>query len=61
MRHRCKLVALRSGFKAQIHSVLGKQGVHVPMSDLFGDGGQKLLDDLRLDPALHAGLVSLRS
>ena len=39
VRHRCKLVALRSGLKAQVHSVLAKQGVHVPMSDLFGVGG----------------------
>ena len=39
VRHRCKLVALRSGLKAQVHSVLAKQGVQVPMSDLFGVGG----------------------
>src|SRR6266498_5916891 len=36
VRHRCKLVALRCGLKAQVHAVLAKQGVHVPMSDLFG-------------------------
>jgi Transposase len=39
VRHRCKLVALRSGLKAQVHSVLAKQGVHVAVSDLFGVGG----------------------
>jgi hypothetical protein len=50
VRHRCKLVALRSGLKAQVHAVLAKQGVQVPMSDLFGVGGQTLLDELRLDP-----------
>lgn len=34
VRHRCKLVALRSGLKAQVHAVLAKQGVNVPVSDL---------------------------
>jgi transposase len=60
VRHRCKLVALRSGLKAQVHAVLAKQGVRVPMSDLFGVGGNKLLDDLRLDPAFNARVLSLR-
>ena len=54
VRHRCKLVALRSGLKAQVHAVLAKQGVQVPMSDLFGVGGQKLLDELALDAPFHA-------
>jgi hypothetical protein len=27
VRHRAKLVALRSGLKAQVHAVLAKQGV----------------------------------
>jgi transposase len=40
VRHRCKLVALRSGIKAQVHAVLAKQGVRVPMSDLFGSPGR---------------------
>lgn len=60
VRHRCKLVALRSGLKAQVHAVLAKQGVAVPMSDLFGVAGARLLDELRLDPAYHARVVSLR-
>jgi len=60
VRHRCKLVALRSGLKAQVHSVLAKQGVHVAMSDLFGAGGQRLLDELALDAPFNARVVSLR-
>ena len=60
VRHRCKLVALRSGLKAQVHSVLAKQGVHVPMTDLFGAGGQRLLDELELDAPFNARVVSLR-
>lgn len=46
IRHRSKLVALRSGLKAQVHAVLAKQGVRVAVSDLFGVGGQRILDDL---------------
>ncbi len=45
VRHRAKLVALRSGLKAQVHAVLAKQGVRVPMTDLFGVAGGQLLDD----------------
>jgi transposase len=60
VRHRCKLVALRSGLKAQIHAVLAKQGVRVPMSDLFGVAGTKLLDELALDAPFHARVLSLR-
>jgi transposase len=60
VRHRAKLVALRSGLKAQVHAVLAKQGVPVPMSDLFGVAGRQLLDELRLDPPYHARVASLR-
>jgi len=60
VRHRCKLVALRSGLKAQIHAVLAKQGVSVAVSDLFGVGGQKLLDELCLDAPFNARVLSLR-
>src|SRR5262245_50011311 len=60
VRHRAKLVALRTGLKAQIHAVLAKCGVSVPMSDLFGVAGQQMLDQLRL-PEVYAGrIVSLR-
>jgi transposase len=60
VRHRCKLVALRSGLKAQVHAVLAKQGVRVPMSDLFGVAGTQLLDQLSLDAPFHARVLSLR-
>src|SRR6266511_2559801 len=60
VRHRCKLVAIRSGLKAQVHSVLAKQGVRVPVSDLFGVGGQQLLDQLDLDAPYAARVASLR-
>jgi transposase len=48
VRHRAKLVALRSCLKNQIHAVLASAGVAVPMSDLFGAGGRELLAATRL-------------
>jgi transposase len=60
VRHRCKLVALRSGLKAQVHAVLAKQGVRVAVSDLFGVGGQKILDELDLDAPFGGRVSSLR-
>ena len=36
IRYRAKLVQLRSNLKAQVHSVFAKEGVTVPMTDLFG-------------------------
>jgi len=60
VRYRGKLVHLRSNFKAQVHSVLAKEGVAVPMSDLFGIGGQALLDHVRLGDAYRIRVESLR-
>ena len=36
VRHRAKLVGLRSNVKCQVRAVLAGAGVAVPMSDLFG-------------------------
>ena len=60
VRHRAKLVALRSHCKAQVHAVLAKCGVAVPMSDLFGVGGTELLDRLELPKPYAARIASLR-
>src|SRR5215472_14760341 len=60
IRHRSKLVATRSALKAQVHAVLAKQGVQPTMSDLFGPGGQKFLEDLQLDAPYNARVGSLR-
>jgi transposase len=43
-----------------VHAVLAKQGVAVPVSDLFGTSGQALLDQLRLDLPYAARVGSLR-
>jgi transposase len=58
VRHRAKLVALRSNVKCQIHAVLAGCGVQVPMSDLFGLGGQQLLQRVELPPACRARVGS---
>src|SRR6266498_3234874 len=49
VRHRAKLVAVRSGLKAGVHAVLAKQGVLIGVSDLFEVGGRQLLEAAGLD------------
>jgi len=51
--------ALRSGLKAQVHAVLAKQGVAVPMTDLFGKAGLDLLDQAPLGPVYRLRVTSL--
>lgn len=60
VRHRVKLVGLRAHCKAEIHAVLAKCGVQVPMSDLFGVAGKQLLDRLALPGVYRARINSLR-
>ena len=43
VRYRAKIVAVRSGLKAQVHAVLAKAGVVIAVSDLFGVGGRQRL------------------
>jgi transposase len=59
VRHRAKLVALRSGLKAQVHAVLAKHGVPVPVSDLFGVGGRDRLTRLELPGPYRARVDAL--
>jgi transposase len=59
VRHRAKLVHLRSGLRCQVHAVLAGQGVLVPVSDLFGVGGGKLLKTAALSPMARARIDSL--
>ncbi len=60
VRHRAKLVALRSSCKAEVHAVLAKCGVQVVMTDLFGLAGTELLDRLDVPAAYAARIASLR-
>ena len=59
VRYRAKLVALRSGLKAQVHAVLAKAGVIPTLHDLFGPGGRRFLDELTLEPAYALRVESL--
>jgi len=60
VRHRAKLVGLRSHCKAEVHAVLAKCGVQVLMSDLFGVAGTAVLDRLDLPASYAARIASLR-
>jgi transposase len=60
VRYRAKLVALRSGLKAQVHAVLAKQGVIPALEDIFGPEGQPFLDEVPLDDAYTFRVKSLR-
>lgn len=60
VRYRHKLVSFRSSCKAQIHAVLAKEGVVVPMTDLFGVTGTTLLDTVDLGSGFAIRVESLR-
>jgi transposase len=47
-RFRLHLVKHRSALKNRVHSILFQHGVPSPGSDLFGSGGRRLLERLRL-------------
>jgi transposase len=59
VRYRAKLVAIRSGLKAQIHAVLAKAGVLIAVSDLFGVTGRLRLAKVPLGPAYAQRIRSL--
>jgi transposase len=59
VRHRAKLVNQRAGLKASVHAVLAKQGLRLPVSDVFGVRGRVLLAQAPLDPPFRARVDSL--
>jgi len=60
VRYRLKLSQLRSGLKAQVHSVMGKNGVLPAWSSMWGPAGTAQLDELELPMAYSLRLESLR-
>jgi transposase len=60
VRYRAKLVALRSGLKAQVHAVMAKEGVLPTVADMFGKAGSAQLDELMLGEAYAVRVESLR-
>lgn len=49
VRYRAKLVALRSGLKAQVHAVMAKNGILPARVEMFGPGGLAQLDQVSHD------------
>ena len=60
VRHRAKLVGLRSNLKCQVHGILANAGITVPMSDLFGASGQRLLATADLATESRSRIDSLQ-
>jgi transposase len=60
VRHRAKLVALRTSLKCQVRAVLAAAGVPVRVADLFGLQGQALLERAPLPPGARARVGSAR-
>jgi transposase len=59
VRHRAKLVALRSGLKAQVHATLAKQGQLPAASDVFGRAGMTWLRSAPLELVYRQRIDSL--
>jgi transposase len=60
VRHRAKLVGLRTSVKCQVHAVIAAAGIPVAMSDLFGVEGHELLKAVNLPSASRARIDSAR-
>ncbi len=60
VRYRAKLVALRTGLKAQLKAVLAKHCLKPPVNDLWGVAGPAWLDELDLPHAYTVRIESLR-
>jgi transposase len=60
VRYRAKLVALRSGLKAQVHAVLAKEGVLPAVGDIFGPAGAAELAGIQLGANYQWRVTSLR-
>jgi transposase len=60
VRYRAKLVQLRSGLKAQVHAVMGKEGVLPTLTDMFCPAGQRHLDQMELGDVYVIRVESLR-
>jgi transposase len=60
VRYRAKVTALRTSAKAQIHAVMAKEGILPCLDDMFGPGGQQLLDQMPFEGAYAMRVASLR-
>jgi transposase len=60
VRYRAKLVEARTSAKAQVRAVMAKCGVLPELGDMFGPGGQGLLDKMELPQPYRYRVDSLR-
>lgn len=61
VRYRRKLSQLRAGLKAQVHAVLGKEGLVPPMGPLWSPGGKVWLEETDMAEAYETRVLrSLR-
>jgi transposase len=60
VRYRAKLTALRTSAKAQVHAVMAKLGILPTLDDMFGPGGQILLDQMPFEGVYAIRVESLR-
>ena len=60
VRYRAKAVRLRSGLKAQVHAVMGKEGILPKLGDMFGPGGQEQLSSMQIADNYRTRVESLR-
>jgi transposase len=60
VRYRAKLVALRSGLKAQVHAVMAKEGVLPSVAGMFCRAGNAQLDTIALGEVYATRVESLR-
>jgi transposase len=60
VRYRAKLTAFRTSAKAQVHAVMAKLGILPPIGDMFGPGGQRLLDQMDFPGPYGLRVESLR-
>lgn len=60
VRYRRKLSQLRAGLKAQVHAVLGKEGLMAPVNHMWGPGGSVWLDQTEMADAYETRVRSLR-
>ena len=60
VRYRAKLVALRTGLKAQVKAVLAKFGLRAPVDELWGPVGSAYLDSVDLPHGYTVRVESLR-
>ena len=58
VRMRIGLVRMRSRLRVQVHAICADAGVPIPVSDLFGLAGRRLLEELELAPVTAGRLAA---